>query len=99
MELRRRALAAKERSLLSIERMVMRERAVCKTARDRTLLQYSAIRVLGFRRVISPPAGGAGGSELSGRSRPGASAEGRGRTGASGGRVGGAQFPSHDIAE
>ena len=58
--------------MLSIERMVMRERAVCKTARDRTLLQYSAIRVLGFCRVISPPAGGAGGSELSGRSRPGA---------------------------
>ena len=49
--------------------------------------------MLGFRRVISPPAGGAGGSELSGRSRPGASAEGRGRTGASGGRVGGAHFP------
>ena len=75
--------------MLSIERMVMRERAVCKTARDRTLLQYSAIRVLGFCRVISPPAGGAGGSELSGRSRPGASAEGRGRTGASGGAGGG----------
>ena len=74
--------------MLSIERMVMRERAVCKPARDRSLLKYSAIRVLGFRRVISPPAGGAGGSELSGRSRPGASAEGRGRTGASGGRVG-----------
>ena len=93
MELRRSALAAMECSMLSIERMVMRERAVCKTARDRTLLQYSAIRVLGFCRVISPPAGGAGGSALSGRSRPGASAEGRGRTGASGGRVGGAQFP------
>ena len=46
MELRRSALAAMERSLLSIERMVMRERAVCKTARDRTLLQYSAIRSL-----------------------------------------------------
>ena len=72
MELRRRALAAKECSLLSIERKVMRERAVCKTARDRTLLQYSAIRVLGFCRVILPPEGGAGGSELSGRSRPGA---------------------------
>ena len=27
-------------SILSIERMVMRERAVCKTARDRTPLQY-----------------------------------------------------------
>ena len=37
MELRRSALAAMECSLLSIERMVMRERAVCKTARDRTL--------------------------------------------------------------
>ena len=36
-----------------------------------------------------PPAGGAGGSEQSGRARPGAKAEGRGRTGASGGRVGG----------
>ena len=47
--------------MLSIERMVMRERAVCKTARDRTLLQYSAIRVLGFRRVILPPEGGEGG--------------------------------------
>ena len=47
--------------MLSIERMVMRERAVCKTARDRTLLQYSAIRVLGFCRVISPPTGGVGG--------------------------------------
>ena len=35
-----------------------------------------------------PPAGGAGGSELSGRARPGALAEGRERTGASGGRVG-----------
>ena len=74
MELRRSALAAMECSLLSIERMVMRERAVCKTARDRTLLQYSAIRVLGYCRVILPPEGGEGGSELSGRSRPGASA-------------------------
>ena len=37
MELRRRPLAAMECSMLSIERMVMRERAVCKTARDRTL--------------------------------------------------------------
>ena len=72
MELRRSALAAMERSMLSIERMVMRERAVCKTARDRTLSAYSAIRVLGYCRVILPPAGGAGGSELSGRSRPGA---------------------------
>ena len=53
--------------MLSIERMVMNERAVCKTARERPLLQYSAIRVLGFRRVLEPPAGGAGGSELSGR--------------------------------
>ena len=48
MELRRSVLAAMECSMLSIERMVMRERAVSKTARDRTLLQYSAIRVLGF---------------------------------------------------
>ena len=35
-----------------------------------------------------PPAGGAGGSELSDRARPGALAEGRERAGASGGWVG-----------
>ena len=64
--------------MLSIERMVMNERAVCKTARERPLLQYSAIRVLGFRRVLEPPAGGAGGRPpFSVRPRPG---EGRGRT-------------------
>ena len=32
--------------MLSIERTVMRERAACKTARDRTPPRYSAIRVL-----------------------------------------------------
>ena len=58
--------------------------------RSSAVFYYSFAR---FRRVISPPAGGAGGSELSGRSRPEALAKGRGRTGASGGRVGGAQFP------
>ena len=89
-----------ERSLLSIERMVMRERALGgaksngaeTSARDRTLPVYSAFVRLGYCRVFKPPAGGAGGNELSGRSRPGASAEGRGRTGASGGRVGAWSF-------
>ena len=56
MELRRRALAAMESSLLSIERKVMRERALGgaksngaeTSARDRTLPVYFAFVRLGY---------------------------------------------------
>ena len=49
------------------------------------LLQNSAIRVLGYCRVFKPPAGGAGGSELSDGPTRAPKREGRGRTARAGG--------------
>ena len=62
--------------MLSIERMVMRERAPCKGARDRTLLQYSAIRVLGVLQGIEFSVG----SEIEGRESPSEEARSIGAT-------------------
>jgi hypothetical protein len=55
--------------LRSIERSVMSERATCKVARERSqelLGCFILLKSIGIF-ILQPPAGGAGGGELSGR--------------------------------